>query len=128
MQIFCTPNVTSSLQNSVPTLLNEASVIEIADIWLSASIPSDHSCDYMKLLFLWKNGRRKRSARRAEKGVRPLEWTEIFSNYVPFFVQSIDAIGFCHHGSLSRYGGASEMTIDDLCNSNFKAALMLGMR
>lgn len=84
-------------------------MIEIADIWLSASIPSDHSCDYIKLLFLRKNGRRQRSARRAEKGVTPREWTEIFSNYAPFFVQNIDPIGFCHHGSLSRYGGASQL-------------------
>lgn len=102
-------------------------MIEIADIWLSSNIPSDHSCDYIKLLFLRKNGRRQRSAR-AEKGVTPQEWMEIFINYAPFFVQNIDPIGFCYPGSLSRYGSASEQTIDNLYNSNFRVALMLGKR
>lgn len=80
MQIFAHQMSRPASTTPFP-LLNEASVIEIADIWLSASIPSDHSCDYIKLLFLRKNGRRQRSARRAEKGVTPREWTEIFSNY-----------------------------------------------
>lgn len=104
-------------------------MIEIADIWPSASIPSDHPCDYMKLLFLRKNGRRARSARRAEKA-KPaprtgLRFSAIMSHS---FVRSIDAIGFCGGGSLSRYGCASERTIDDLRKSNFSAALMPGMR
>lgn len=104
-------------------------MIEIADIWLSASIPSDHPCDYTKLLFLRKNGRRQRSARRAEKGAGPGGTGRRFSAIMSHsFVRSIDAIGFCRGGSLSRYGGASERTIDDLRKSNFSAALMPGMR
>ena len=62
MQIFA-HQMSRPASTTLFPLLNEASVIEIADIWPSASIPSDHSCDYRKLLFLRKNG--------AEDSVQP---------------------------------------------------------
>lgn len=100
---------------------NMASVIEIADIWLSAGIPSsDHSLwlheitgsgeERLKIAFSqqeWKRGRRG-------------ELMEIFCNYALFFVQNIDHIGFCYRASLCL-GMMARLneTIDNLHNSSY---------